>query len=265
MRLSSSAFWLDMGVDIFIQYRQTLNDTLIDSDMARDMTAISDRSPTALDVYHRLKADIIRGFYAPQEKLLMSRLKARYDTGVGPLREALTRLIGERLVTGISQRGYRVAPMSIAELEAIYDARAELEGLLIRLAIERGDDEWEATVLARTHTLAKVTRVQDADEMLERWDTRHQALHDAMVAGCGCLPLLQSRAALFDQAQRYRHLWLRQTVFSEQALAEKQREHQALLDTILARDASAASLLMREHLMTPVPIIRERLQEQGWV
>ena len=138
---------------------------------------------------------------------------------------SLTRLIGERLVTGISQRGYRVAPMSISELEAIYDARAELEGLLIRLAIERGDDEWEATVLARTHTLAKVTRVQDADEMLERWDTRHQALHDAMVAGCGCLPLLQSRAALFDQAQRYRHLWLRQTVFSEQALAEKQREY----------------------------------------
>ena len=71
MRLSSSTFWLDTGVDIFIQYRQTLNDTPIDSDMARDMTAIPDRSPTALDVYHRLKADIIRGLYAPQEKLLI--------------------------------------------------------------------------------------------------------------------------------------------------------------------------------------------------
>ncbi|WP_110641616.1 DNA-binding transcriptional regulator CsiR [Salinicola sp. CPA57] len=228
------------------------------------MPPISDRSPTALEVYQRLKADVIRGAYAPQEKLLMSRLKTRYGTGVGPLREALTRLIGERLVTGISQRGYRVAPMSIAELAAIYDARAELEGLLIRLAIERGDDEWEAAILARAHTLTKITRVQDGDEMLERWDTRHQALHDAMVAGCGCLPLLQSRAALFDQAQRYRHLWLRQTVFSPQALANKHREHHALLDTILSRDAPAAGRLMREHLMTPVPIIRERLQQQGW-
>jgi GntR family carbon starvation induced transcriptional regulator len=76
---------------------------------------------------------------------------------------------------------------------------------------------------------------------------------------------MQSRAALFDHAQRYRHLWLRQTVFSEQALADKQREHQALLDTILARDARAASRMMREHLMTPVPIIKEKLQERGWV
>jgi len=229
------------------------------------MTIDASQSQTALEAYRHLKRDIVRGNYAPTEKLAMSHLKSRYGIGVGPLREALTRLIGEHLVTGISQRGYRVAPMSIAELDAIYDARAELEGLLIRLAIERGDDEWEATILARAHTLGKIDKVQDGDEMLERWDTRHQALHDAMVAGCDCVPLLQSRAALFDQAQRYRHLWLRQTVFSEQALADKQREHQTLLDTILSRDAAVASRLMREHLMTPVPIIRERLQDQGWV
>jgi len=233
--------------------------------MAIRMTLDASQSPTALEAYRQLKRDIVRGHYAPTEKLAMSQLKSRYGIGVGPLREALTRLIGEQLVTGISQRGYRVAPMSIAELDAIYDARAELEGLLIRLAIERGDDDWEAAILARAHTLGKIDKVQDADEMLERWDTRHQALHDAMVAGCGCPPLLQSRAALFDQAQRYRHLWLRQTVFSEQALADKQREHQALLDTILSRDAQAASRMMHDHLMTPVPIIRERLKEQGWI
>lgn len=232
--------------------------------MTSDVPAIADRAPTALDIYPRLKADIIQGFYPPREKLLMSQLKTRYRAGVGPLREALTRLVGERLVTTISQRGYRVAAMSMAELDAIYDARAQLEGLLIRLAIERGDDDWEADVVARAHTLSKITQVQDGEEMLERWDTRHQALHDAMVMGCNCPPLLQSRAALFDQAQRYRHLWLRQTVFFAQALAAKREEHQALLEAILTRDADTASHRMREHLLTPVPIIRERLAERGW-
>ncbi len=222
------------------------------------------QSQTALEAYRHLKRDIVRGTYAPTEKLAMSHLKSRYGIGVGPLREALTRLVGERLVTSVSQRGYRVAPMSLAELEAIYDARAELEGLLVRLAIERGDDDWEAMIVACAHRLAKVTRVQDGNEMLELWDTRHQALHDAIVAGCASEPLLQSRAALFDQAQRYRHLWLRQTVFSAEALAAKHAEHEQLVQVVMARDARSASELMREHLMTPVPIIRERLAQCGW-
>lgn len=117
------------------------------------------RQNLAISAYHALKQDIIRGRYAPEEKLLMSRLKEYYGVSTGPLREALSQLVADRLVVAISQRGYRVAAMSLAELNDIYDARAQLEGLILRLAIERGDDDWEATVLATAHRLAKVTEV----------------------------------------------------------------------------------------------------------
>ncbi|BBI76270.1 hypothetical protein HAALTHF_54310n [Vreelandella aquamarina] len=90
---------------------------------------------------------------------MMSRLKEYYGVSTGPLREALSQLVSDRLVVAISQRGYRVAAMSLAELNDIYDARAQLEGLILRLAIERGDDDWEANVLATAHRLAKVTDV----------------------------------------------------------------------------------------------------------
>ena len=48
--------------------------------------------------YPALKRDILRGVFAPGEKLLMSALKARYGLGVGPLREALSQLVAEHLV-----------------------------------------------------------------------------------------------------------------------------------------------------------------------
>lgn len=216
-------------------------------------------SQTANAAYQPLKRDIVRGVHAPGQKLLMSDLKTRYRLGVGPLREALTRLVGEHLVTTVSQRGYRVAPISLPALAAIYDARAELESLLVRMAIERGDDAWEAGILASLHRLSKVTRLENAEQTLELWDVRHQTFHDAIVAGCDCEPLLQARAALFDQAQRYRHLWLCDTVFSETTLATKRAEHATLVDALLARDVDTACEGMRAHLMTPVPIIRERL------
>ncbi|MFC3282053.1 DNA-binding transcriptional regulator CsiR [Litchfieldella rifensis] len=221
------------------------------------------RQNQGIGAYTRLKRDIIRGTFLPGEKLLMSHLKTRYKLGAAPLREALSQLVGERLVVAISQRGFRVAPMSREELEDLYDARSQLEGLLLRLAIERGDDEWEAEILAHAHTLSKVVEVSGPDEVLDIWDARHKAFHQAIMAGCGSVHLLRVREHLFDQAERYRHLWLRKTVFSEQALATKRQEHADLVEAILARDSDRACALMHEHLITPVPIIARELESRG--
>ncbi|GEN24596.1 DNA-binding transcriptional regulator CsiR [Halomonas cupida] len=221
------------------------------------------RQNLAISAYHKLKQDIIRGVYAPGEKLLMARLKERYDLGVGPMREALSQLVAERLVVAISQRGYRVASMSLAELADIYDARAQLEGLMLELAMERGDDSWEAEILATAHTLSKVDKVSSAEEQLDLWDTRHKAYHTAIVAGCRSPHLMQARDTLFDQVERYRHLWLRETVLSSAALKAKREEHAALTEVVLSRDKHKARRMMREHLMTPVPIITAVMERQG--
>ncbi|CAM3294957.1 DNA-binding transcriptional regulator CsiR [Halomonas lysinitropha] len=223
----------------------------------------SSKQNMGVSAYHWLKRDIIRGAFAPGEKLLMSGLKERYGLGIGPLREALSQLVAESLVVAISQRGYRVAPMSLSELADLYDARAQLEGLILELAIQRGGDDWEAEILAKAHTLAKVTEVNSSEELLDVWDTRHKAFHTAIAAGCNSPQLLKVRESLFDQVERYRHLWLRETVFSAEALERKRREHAALVEVILSRDAQRAAEMMREHLMTPVPIITDVMRRQG--
>lgn len=217
----------------------------------------SPRPNQGINAYRWLKQDIISGALAPDAKLLMTRLRERYGIGTGPLREALSQLVAERLVVAISQRGYRVASMSLAELDDIYDARAHLESLVIEMAIARGDDVWEANIIAQSHTLSKVVDVSGPNDVLDVWDHRHKAFHTAIAVGCGSQHLMQVRAQLFDQAERYRHLWLRETVFSSDALEQKRTEHAELVTLILNRDASGASEYVREHLLTPVPIISD--------
>ena len=204
------------------------------------MTAIS--HPTAIDGYRWLKNDIIRGIYQPDEKLRMSLLTSRYSLGVGPLREALSHLVAERLVTVVNQKGYRVASMSEQELLDIFDAR-----------------EWEAEILARAHMLSKLEACDASEHLLDEWDLRHQAYHTAIVAGCGSQYLLQMRERLFDLAARYRFIWLRKTVLSVEMLEDKHVQHQALTEAILARDATRASELMRQHLLTPIPVIQQAM------
>ena len=224
------------------------------------MTAIP--QPTAIDGYRWLKNDIIRGVYQPDEKLRMSLLTARYGLGVGPLREALSQLVAERLVTVVNQKGYNVASMSEKELLDIFDARANMEAMLVRLAIERGDDAWEAEILARAHMLSKLEANDASENMLDEWDRRHQAFHTAIVAGCGSHYLVHLRDRLFDLAARYRFIWLRRTVLSVEMLEDKHDQHQQLTEVILARDAARASELMRQHLLTPIPVIQQAMKGQ---
>ncbi len=193
----------------------------------------------------------------------MAHLKARYELSTGPLREALSQLVAERLVVAISQRGYRVAGMSLGELKDIYDARAHVEALVVSLAIRRGDDAWEAGILAAAHTLSKVAEIGSPDDMLDVWDRRHQVFHTAIASGCGSSHLMQARANLFDQAERYRYLWLGETVFSDAALARKREEHARLVELVLARDEQGATDYVREHLLTPVPVIVDVLKKRG--
>lgn len=221
------------------------------------MTATA--QPTAIDGYRWLKNDIIRGVFQPDEKLRMSLLTARYQLGVGPLREALSQLVAEQLVTAVNQKGYRVAPMSGQELLDIFDARANTEAMLVGLAIARGDDAWEAEIIARSHMLSKLEAVDASEALLDEWDLRHQAFHTAIVAGCGSRYLLQMRERLFDLAARYRFIWLRKTVLSVEMLEDKHIQHQALVDAILARDTALACELMRQHLLTPIPIIQQAM------
>lgn len=222
-----------------------------------------EKSNLAETAYLKLKRDITESRFMPGDKLLMSALRERYQIGAGPLREALSRLVAERLVTAVSQKGFRVAPMSVQELRDIYFARAQLEALITELAVEKGGDEWEAGIIASAHTLSRVTEVHSPDEMLDVWDSRHKAFHLAIARGCGSNKLLELRETMLDQAERYRQLWLRQTVFSAAALERKREEHRLLVEQLLSGDAAGARREMFEHMMNPIPIIIEILETRG--
>jgi GntR family carbon starvation induced transcriptional regulator len=227
--------------------------------MNKDSSSSTSKANQATIAYGLLKQDIINGIHQPGDKLLMSHLKESYDIGAGPMREALSQLVSDRLVTAISQRGFRVAEMSLEELTDIYDARAHLEALITELAVDRGDEDWEANVLGEAHKLSRVNEVNSPDEMLKVWDSRHKSFHGAIADGCQSNKLLELRASLLDQAERYRQLWLRQTVFSQSALEEKRHEHAELVDALLARDKAKAKQLMYEHILTPIPVIKALL------
>ena len=81
----------------------------------------------ASSVYDRLRGDILSGSLPPGEKLRTEALRARYEVGNSPIREALNRLSADGLVTREDQKGFRVAAASRADLEELVKTRCWLE------------------------------------------------------------------------------------------------------------------------------------------
>ncbi|MCV6610458.1 MAG: DNA-binding transcriptional regulator CsiR [Amphritea sp.] len=211
--------------------------------------SVDNRDNSALKVVGQLKEDILTGYFKPGEKLKMARLKERYQVGVSPLREALSQLLIEQLVVVENQRGFKVHPVSREEMLDIYQTRAEIEALCIGQAIERGDDEWEAGILAAAHRMRKFGDLVDKDP--QEWERRHQAFHTAIASGCQSPALLHVRRSLYEKASRYRNLWLKKNMANSQVFDANQKEHDALIDALLAHDGEQARELIRQHLLSP--------------
>ena len=107
------------------------------------------------DLFEQIRSDILHNRLEPGSRLLFRDIRERYKSGLSPLREALMRLVSEGLVLLEDHKGFRVAPVSREEMIDIANTLLELEAIAIRMAIEKGNDHWEAQIVARYHELSK--------------------------------------------------------------------------------------------------------------
>lgn len=196
--------------------------------------------------YETLRQDILRGYLEPGQKLRVEVLKDEYGVGASTLREALSLLIADALVTSEGQKGFRVAPISMEDIRDITDMRKMMETRALRDSIRLGDDEWEAGLVAAYHRLSKVEeRVYDDPKGLSAdWEKRNQEFHEALISACPSQWLRHFRAILYHQSERYRRLALAGRAVPRNV----HDEHKAIYEATMARDADAACRLTEEHI-----------------
>src|SRR5262249_1863934 len=130
------------------------------------------------------------------------------NTSVTPVREALARLTAEGFTEMEGHRGYRVAPVSSADLWDIQRNRQMLEAEALRLSILHGDEHWEARLVSAHHLLAHMDRERSdlPTAVDDQWELRHNAFHEALIAACQSKVLLGFCSLLSARASRYRRL-----------------------------------------------------------
>ncbi len=197
-------------------------------------------------VYATLRGDLLSCRLLPGAKLNIAALSARLGVSLGAVREALSRLTAEDLVTMETNRGFRVAAVSASELLDLTSTRVELETACLRRAIRAGGVDWETRIVAAHHRLSRTPEraAGDAERINDEWAQMHKAFHAALVGACDSPWRLRLRDFLYDQTERYRRLSV-PALPQERDLAG---EHSALMEATLAREEAKAVDLLEAHL-----------------
>lgn len=213
--------------------------------MALEPTGVSSPSSPSERTYASLRAAVLHGEFAPRQPLKPQELATRHGVSLAVVREALLRLVGEGLAERLPNRGFAVPATGAARWQQIAEARAVVEPAALRLAIERGDLEWEAGVRAAHHRLAGTPPYEREDDVhySDAWAEAHRVFHRALLEGCGNDVLLATFDRLWTDSELARR-WSAATSPGRDAVAE----HRALEEAALARDADLAADLLCRHL-----------------
>lgn len=208
-------------------------------------------------IFEALKTDVLLGRVAPNARLQVDALRAKYDVSLSPIREALQKLATTGLVVASERRGFRVAGLTRDDLADLGRTRRHIERTAIVEAMRLGDDDWEADVARAIHALSKATFVSDGRLAYSpEWETRHREFHLAMVKGCGSPRLIQIWSGLFDQGIRYRRIAQMLDLYH----GDTPSEHIELSELVIARDHRALDRI-DSHVGVCARLIAETLDD----
>jgi DNA-binding GntR family transcriptional regulator len=205
------------------------------------MTAAPPTGLIADHAYHQLRDRIVTLRLAPGTLLREDELMRELDIGRTPLREAIKRLALENLVVVQPRSGTFVTGVDAADIIHISEVRADLEAQAAELAALRMDGVTRERAEELLDEVRSLERALDADALM----ALDERIHHLIWEGARNPYLLETLERYFVLSLRIWYVVLDRVPGLGAAVFDQAR----LLDAVLARDATKAGALMREHIL----------------
>jgi DNA-binding GntR family transcriptional regulator len=199
-------------------------------------------------IHDRLLGRILRRELEPGERISPAVIAAASGVSITPVRDAVNQMAAEGLVTVTPRRGTVVSPVSIRDIEELYEIRLMLEPQAAEIAASRASADEIAHVQELAERLesgpsAGASQVDDLETYLQEIATDAE-LHAAVVRAAHNVRL----NALYDGLRT--HVLIARAVFPRLYRGQPHRrgEHQRIVDAIVAHDGGAAREAMAAHL-----------------
>jgi DNA-binding GntR family transcriptional regulator len=199
---------------------------------ANDDRLIARPSGLAEEVYRRIRADIMSLKLPPETRVSVDSLARELGVSQTPIREALSMLEANGLVSKRHFAGYATTPrMTRAQLDELFEFRLLIEPYAARKAAEMMPQA-ELGLLASGEAAPSHDAFADMDT----------DFHRLIARGAGNHLIADALARL------HVHVHIFRACFRREIAEEAVDEHDAIITAIKTRDGGAAEAAMRRHI-----------------
>lgn len=191
-------------------------------------------------VYNTIKERILKGQYAPGQRLITNDLANELGVSRMPVREALQRLeAATGLVTLIPHKGAVVNVASEEDIIEVFQMRAVLEGLAARLACSNMDAR-QIDQLAKINTqiLEHGHKIGEESFLELNWE-----FHSRIWKAANSPRLVATLKLLYDASRGYRYM----SINIPGRFKEVVREHRKIISALRKGNAGEVEKIVNDH------------------
>ena len=191
--------------------------------------------------FERILSAIITGEIPPGEYIKEARVAKQLNISRGPLREAIGKLEGYKLLVRTPNMGARVIAFTPSDIEELFSIRGALEGLCCQLAATMMTNE----ELESLEHLVERMRERPEGALADSYQAADEDFHIQIIRGSRNSRLIR----LLCQDIYYQLRVIRHYASKHGGRARNvYKEHRKILDALQERDPKRAESAMRKHI-----------------
>lgn len=216
---------------------------------------ILESKPLREKIADKIRADIIKGVYADEERLVEPKLAKSLGISRTPIREALRQLETEGFIEIVPRKGAVVKSLTVNDIDDLYAVKASLEGLAAR----------QATANLTEKDIDRLRKMNDKfrdiayenPNIMDEYLKYNVDFHNIFITASKNKKILEILDGLSKNFQRFKTLLVSNPERAQHAV----EEHQAIIDAFATGDPDLAENRVRWHIQNAWEYLKHNIKK----
>lgn len=213
----------------------------------RDYLTMNVKKLTLVDqIYQNIKSDISNNVLSPGQRINVKDLSRKYGVSDTPIKQALNRLMSDKMVVNTPNKGMSVRVITLEEMNDIFDMRLMMDLYFMKdiIATLCYNETLRNQLIENVHLHEQCVSGEYSEQPCSKYYELDNAFHELYLTGSG------NKKAVETFANLNPFMYSSYTYFQQPLIRDKECvvEHKAILDAILKQDLNALKNAVETHI-----------------